>query len=113
MTALIWAATEKFNGNLVSNAASVFILQGIITGVSVGGVTHLSAENNWRTDFLSRGGSIEDLLLQDPSLEKPKNLINDKQKEIIAPCNPRREMVDEKDFRNFWIEIKQVLQSQI
>ena len=113
MTALTWAATEKFKGNLVSNAASVFILQGIITGVSVGRVTHLSAENNWRTDFLSRGGSIEDLLLKDPALEKPKKLIINKQKEILALCNPRREIVDEKDFRNFWIEIKQVLQSQL
>jgi hypothetical protein len=53
ITALTWASTEKFQGNLVSNAASVFILQGILTSVSVGGNTHthLSAEDNWRTDL--------------------------------------------------------------
>jgi hypothetical protein len=59
ITALTWASTEKFKGDLVSNAASVFILQGILSSVSVGKVTHLSAEENWRTDFLSRGRTIE------------------------------------------------------
>ena len=81
--------------------------------MSVGGITHLSAEDNWRTDFLSRGGTIEVLLLKDPKLDKPKKINIHKQKEILALCNPRREIVDEKDFRNFWIEIKEVLQSQI
>ena len=113
ITALSWASTEKFKGILVSNAAAVFILQGIISGVSVGGITHLSAEDNWRTDFLSRGGTIEDLLLKDPKLDKPKKINIHKQIEILALCNPRREIVDEKDFRNFWIEIIEVLQSQI
>ena len=45
-TALTWASTEKFKDNLVSNAASVFILQGILSGVSVSKLTHLSAEDN-------------------------------------------------------------------
>jgi hypothetical protein len=112
ITALTWASTEKFKGELVSNAASVFILQGILSGVSVGKVTHLSAEENWRTDLLSRGGTIEQLLLKDPELMKPKQLDIIKQKDILALCNPRREMNDEKEFRSFWIEIKEVLQSQ-
>ena len=112
ITALTWASSEKFRGDLVSNAASVFILQGILTGVTVGGVTHLSAENNWRTDFLSRGGSMEQLLIKDPTLQKPKELNLIKQKEILALCNPKREIIDEKEFRKFWIDIKEVLQSQ-
>jgi hypothetical protein len=111
ITALTWASTEKFKGDLVSNAASVFILQGILTGVSVGGVTHLPAEDNWRTDFLSRGGTIEELLIKDPTLDKPKIVHIHKQKEILALCNPKRETVDEKEFRNFWVEIKETLQS--
>jgi hypothetical protein len=110
ITALTWASTEKFKGNLVSNAASVFILQGILTGVSVGGVTHLSAEDNWRTDFLSRGGTMSELLIKDPTLMKPKELAIKKQKKILALCDPNREIVDETGFKEFWLEIKQVLQ---
>jgi hypothetical protein len=110
ITALTWASTEKFKGNLVSNAASVFILQGILTGLSVGGVTHLSAEDNWRTDFLSRGGTMSELLIKDPTLMKPKELAIKKQKKILALCDPNREIVDETGFKEFWLEIKQVLQ---
>ena len=113
ITALTWASTEKFRGNLVSNAASVFILQGILTGVSVGKVTHLSAEDNWRTDCLSRGGTIDQLLIKDPTLRIPRELNIVKQKEILALCDPRKEIVDEKEFRNFWIKIREVLQPQV
>lgn len=113
ITALTWASTEKFKGDLVSNAASVFILQGILSGVSVRKVTHLSAEENWRTDFLSRGGTIEQLLIKDPALAKPKQLDVIKQIDIFALCKPRRKMNDEKEFRSFWIEIREVLQSQV
>jgi hypothetical protein len=71
----------------------------------------LPAEDNWRTDFLSRGGTFEELLIKDPTLDKPKIVNIHKQKEILALCNPKREIVVEKEFHNFWVEIKETLQS--
>ena len=69
--------------------------------------------DNWRTDCLSRGGTIDHLLIKDPTLRIPRELNIVKQKEILALCDPSKEIVDEKEFRNFWIEIREVLQPQV
>ena len=71
ITALKWAESGKFKGELVGNAAIIFILQGIYENISVSKVTHLSAEDNWRSDYLSRGGTIVGLKKLDKSLGNP------------------------------------------
>ena len=54
ITALKWAESGKFKGEVVDNAAVTFILQSIYENISVSKVTHLSAEDNWRSEYLSR-----------------------------------------------------------
>jgi hypothetical protein len=60
ISALSWAETMKFKGDLLGNAASVFVLQNILLEVEVVKTEHLPAEKNWRTDGLSRGRSLRD-----------------------------------------------------
>ena len=59
ITALTWASTGKFQGELVGNAAAVFVLQNIYRKIAISEVVHLAAEENWRTDYLSGGGVME------------------------------------------------------
>ena len=68
MTALTWASTGRFKGELVCNAAAVFVLQNVYRKVAVNEIVHLAAENNWRADYLSRGGTMEGLLKRDSAL---------------------------------------------
>jgi hypothetical protein len=53
---------------------------------------------------------MSELLIKDSTLMKPKELVIKKQKKIVALCDPNREIVDETGFKEFWLEIKQVLQ---
>ena len=111
ITALKWAESGKFKGDLVGNASIIFILQGIYENISVNCVTHLTASDNWRTDYLSRGGTLDSLKERDKSLGTPilVELNND---EITALCNPNLPTSNENDFDIFWSNARRVL-SQI
>ena len=54
LTALSWAKKEKSKGTLVSNTAIVFSLLCIRFGLNVQDTTHISGDQNWRCDTLSR-----------------------------------------------------------
>lgn len=110
VTALTWADTGKFKGELVGNAAVIFILQGLYRDIAIDKIIHLSAADNWRTDFLSRGGTIEELIEKDPSLGTPKvvELNGDK---IIKLCNPNVPTSSESDFNDFWARARCTLES--
>jgi hypothetical protein len=113
ITALTWASTVKFKGCLVGNAASVFIIQGIVREVKIGKVTHLSAEDNWRADYLSRGGSLEGLLQKDTTLQKPQQIQLQQQSDLINLCDPKNEIKDENEFLTFWNNTRRILQTRI
>jgi hypothetical protein len=61
MTALTWASTGKFRGELVGNAVSVFVLQNVFKKITISEVVHIAADDNWRADYLSR--SIRGMLV--------------------------------------------------
>ena len=65
ITALSWAAKTLFHSDLIGNASLVYVMQSIYSKVNVADVTHLTAADNWRTDYLSRGGTMELLGLRD------------------------------------------------
>ena len=73
ITALSWAAKTLFHSDLIGNASLVFVMQSIYSKVNVAAVTHLTAANNWRTDYLSRGGTMEQLGLRDAARKKALN----------------------------------------
>ena len=111
ITALKWAESGKFKGELVGNAAIVFILQSIYGNVSVSKVTHLSAEDNWRCDHLSRGGTILSLQELDKTIDNPLtiNLDND---EVMSLCNPNLPTSTEDEFNEFWIKTRRLLENR-
>ena len=111
ITALKWAESGKFKGELVGNAAVIFILQSIYENISVSKVTHLSAEDNWRSDCLSRGGTILGLKELDKSLGTPVtiNLDND---EVISLCDPNLSTFTEDEFNKFWINVRRHLENR-
>ena len=74
MTALTWASTGRFRGELVGNAAAVFILQNIYEKVTISEVIHILAEDNWRADYLSREGILRELYEKDARLEKAQTV---------------------------------------
>ena len=108
ITALTWAESGKFKGELAGNASVIFILQGIYENVTVSSVMHLSAADNWRTDYLSRGGTIAGLKERDINLGilTTVELNND---EVIALCNPNLPTNSEEEFNKFWINARRVL----
>ena len=54
IAALTWAETERARGQLVTNASMVFTLLSIRFNLDVKKGVHISGEDNWRCDRLSR-----------------------------------------------------------
>ena len=108
MTALTWASTGRFKGELVCNAAAVFVLQNVYRKVAVNEIVHLAAENNWRADYLSRGGTMEGLLKRDSALRMPK-IVELNGDELVELCDPTRVTTTEKGFNDFWFDMRRII----
>ena len=68
VTALTWAEKQNFRSELVGNAAIVHNCICLSRGIRVSRVRHIEAMLNWRTDHLSRQGSVEALVEKDPEM---------------------------------------------
>lgn len=108
ITALTWASTGRFKGDLVCNASAVFVLQNIYKKVAVSEIVHLAAEHNWRADYLSRGGTMEGLLKRDSTLIMPR-IVELNGDEIIELCDPKRVTSTEKEFDDYWFDMRRVI----
>ena len=111
MTALTWASTGKFRGELVGNAAVVFILQNIHEKITISEVVHIAADENWRADYLSRGGTLNELYEKDTRLEKAQTIqLNGDM--IISLCDPERPTATDDEFDNFWTDMRRILEAK-
>ncbi len=108
ITALTWASTSRFRGGLVGNAAAVFILQNMYEKISISEVVHLAAKDNWRADYLSRGGTMEGLLIRDCNLNATRVVELDGD-EIIQLCDPLRATTTDEEFNSFWFDIRRII----
>lgn len=95
LTALSWAKKEKSKGVLVSNTAIVFSLLFIRFGLNVQGTTHISGEQNWRCDILSRL-TTEKLTITEAleKIDRSKTRIVDINNSefpnvLLSSCNPK------------------------
>lgn len=104
MTALAWNRSGRARGSIVSNALVVFNLISVRLGVTVVGTEHLSSEDNWRTDRLSRGCSMGDLARLDDRLCGLDEVAIPVQL-ILDACDPKRELQSDEDFLDLWIKI--------
>lgn len=108
-TALHWARREQFRGQLIGNAAVVSILQEVYTKTEVAGVTHLAGTDNWRTDQLSRGGSLQGLYEHGGIPFIPHEVLLEGDA-VIQLCDPKRDTAGERAFEKFWGEVRRVLE---
>ena len=108
MTALTWASTGRFRGELVGNADAAFILQNIYEKVTISEVIHIAAEDNWRADYLSRGGTLSELYRKDTQLEKAQAIeLNGDM--IIELCDPGNSTTTDEEFNSFWCDMRRIL----
>ena len=101
VSALTWADTKRFRGDLVGPASMVFILQSVMLGVEVTAVQHIPAEENWRTDMFSRDHSLDEVVLRDPTLANLRE-VNVRPHPLIELCDPSRVLDDDDQFVLFW-----------
>lgn len=115
MTALSWAKKEKSKGKLVSNAAIVFSLLCIRFGLNVQDTTHISGEENWRCDILSR--LMQEKTTVTEALHKIERRdtkvvgMNDTEytSMLLRNCDPKIQFDNDDDFVKFWNEIQHAL----
>lgn len=115
VAALTWAETERPRGELVTNASIVFTLLVIHFGLDVKKSVHISGEDNWRCDRLSRlsesglgvaqslagmglGGTVIIELQQRCQVQK-----------LLASCDPGICLDGDDAFLAFWGGIRDAL----
>jgi hypothetical protein len=87
-------------------------LQNIMVEVEVVGTFHLRAEDNWRTDGLSRGLSLSDLAARDVNLLNVP-FIDLRASDVLQLCDPRLIINNDDDFTQFWRRTKSVIDSNL
>ena len=117
IAALTWAQTERVRGTRVTNAAMVFTSACLRYGMDVKEATHISGENNFRCDRLSRlaeSGLDARTVMNDVGLTDCAVIDLTSHggfTALVELCNPRRAFADEKSFAVFWGEIRGALDS--
>ena len=111
ITALSWASKTVFHSDLLGNASLVFVMQSLYTKVNVAVVTHLTAADNWKTDYLSRGGTLKLSGLKENRFVGLKE-VNLQNSDMIETCNPRRKIESDLDFFRMWIQLRESLGSR-
>ena len=115
LTALSWAKKVKSKGKLVSIAAIVFSLLCIKFGLNVQETTHISGEENWRCDTLSRltqeDFTITEALVRIGRRDTKVIDISDinSTTTLLRNCSPQEILKREDDFLRFWTEVQSAL----
>ena len=115
VAALTWAETERPRGELVTNASMVFTLLVISFNLDVKQSVHISGEDLWRCDKLSRLSESEDGIvgaLAGMGLEGTAVIDlqeNCPVQKLLASCNPRKCFDGDEPFLEFWGEVSDAL----
>ena len=117
ISALTWAQKERTRGSQVSNAAMVFTLVCVSYGIEAKIATHISGEENFRCDQLSRVSeskrTVDEVLVglglkgvQDLKLDEDSRVL-----QLIESCRPCEAFENEVDFITFWHKIVEAIAS--
>lgn len=109
ITALTWATEMRFRSELVTNAATVFVLMLVSLEVEIVGQTHLSAEDNQMCDVMSRPS--KGITLQEIGLDGIPVLDLDDDPlvtEILKLCDPRTARDSESEFTDMWYRVNAI-----
>ena len=108
VSALTWAFKRGVRSELASNASVVFALQCMELGIEISGTSHLSSEENWRTDMLSRGSCMADVGKLDSRFANgavPSVCLDAGR--ALQLCDPALDTSSsEKRFLDFWVEVR-------
>ena len=116
VAALTWAETERARGQLVTNASIVFTLLSIRFNLDVKKSVHISGEDNWRCDRLSRleesrGNRVQETLeamgLNQTAVVRLQE--NVQVQTLFACCDPGRSLEGKEIFLGFWGEFRNAL----
>ena len=112
-TALSWADKGSFRSDRVLNAATIFIVQCQLLGVTVTHSQHLPKERNTAADFLSRTRDSVPLLAgfmcDDMYLGLKK--VDVEESELLALCDPRLVASSDRDFEALWGKARRAILS--
>ena len=115
MSALTWAQKERTRGSQVTNAAMVYTFVCVSYGIEAKVATHISGEENFRCDQLSRisesGRTVEGVLLG-LGLEGVRNLKlegDSRVLQLIECCRPSEPFKNEVDYISFWHKIVEAI----
>jgi hypothetical protein len=104
MSALSWARSGRAKGDRVFNSAFVFVSLLLITSTGVAGTEHLSSEENFRTDELSRGTSVQSLRLKHPELAEIEEYVVDSGR-VLQVCDPAVPVESDEDWVCLWRKV--------
>jgi hypothetical protein len=83
----------------------VFVIQQIQLEASVGEVIHISSDENWRADELSRGGDLAALVRRDSRFAGVRRI--EAGAELLVPlCNPAYPIDSDVLFAAYWTAIR-------
>ena len=100
ITGLRWAETRRFKGTNVSNAAIVFTAMVVGKVVEVEGTTHIPADENKKTDGLSRDRTMEQLGMGGlPFIDLN---LDETAIEIRRLCDPALDTNTDESFAKHW-----------
>ena len=108
VAALTWAETERPRGKLVTNASIVFTLLVISFGLDVKKGVHISGEDNWRCDRLSRltesnmgiGASLAGMGLEGTAIIDLQE--SSQVQKLLACCDPGTCLDGDDAFLEYW-----------
>ena len=108
--ALTWAEKWNFNGHRTRKSAFVFILLLMKTGVKISGFEHISSEDNWLCDGLSRSPDITNKMAE--RLGDAVQIMFDvtELKELV---NPKIEWEEEDEFASFFRQANRIVDNLI
>ena len=119
VSALTWVTTERYRGSNVSNASMVFTMLCIMQELVVKESVHISGDDNFKCDALSRleesGSSIGQVMSGfDLRGSREVNLQScPHAQHLLASCNPAIRFESESDFVDFWGGIRDALEGLI
>jgi len=124
-SALAWSRKDAFRSDLVGNAAIAYVVAKWRSGIEVGSTMHLPHKDvydwNWRTDWLSRGRTREEVLWHDANDSKVALYEGSKLTaametwevaswaDLLRFCHPERTLGSQDDFVEWWQGMNAIL----
>ena len=115
VTALTWATTERTRGCNVTNASMVWTLLCVAAGVDVNEMTHITGNDNFRCDALSRLGETgRSVKHQVAEMGITGARIVDAQDDpnimaLLRQCDPSIVLESEDEFLEFWCRTRVIV----